>query len=66
MRKFLPRSARLLPVLTMLGCATALVGTTPEVAQTLVQLGIDLSGIRTYATLQDALQTTAARGLRRN
>jgi anti-anti-sigma factor len=47
----------------LLGCATALVGTSPEVAQTLVQLGVDLTGLRTFATLQDALHATAVRQL---
>jgi anti-anti-sigma regulatory factor/HAMP domain-containing protein len=45
----------------LLGCAAVLVGIRPEVAQTLVQLGVDLSSIRTYPTLQEALRTTAVR-----
>ena len=39
----------------LLGAATMLVGIRPEVAQTLVSLGADLSGLRTAATLQDGL-----------
>ncbi len=42
----------------LLGARAVLVGIRPEVAQTLVQLGIDLSGIETVATLQDALRAT--------
>jgi anti-anti-sigma regulatory factor len=40
----------------LLGCRTILVGVQPEIAQTLVGLGIDLSGIASYATLADGLQ----------
>jgi anti-anti-sigma regulatory factor len=36
----------------LLGARALLVGITPEVAQTLVQLGVDLSGIATRANLQ--------------
>jgi anti-anti-sigma regulatory factor/HAMP domain-containing protein len=45
----------------LLGSAAVLVGIRPEVAQTLVQLGIDLSGIQTFTTLREALQTSLAR-----
>jgi anti-anti-sigma factor len=45
----------------LLGSTAFVVGIRPEVAQTLVQLGVDLSGIQTYPTLQEALRTTAAR-----
>lgn len=40
----------------LLGTTVVLVGVRPEVAQTLVQLGIDLAHIRTSATLQEAIQ----------
>ncbi len=40
----------------LLGCRTILVGVRPEVAQTLVGLGIDLQGIATRSTLADGLQ----------
>jgi anti-anti-sigma regulatory factor len=40
----------------LLGCRTILVGVQPEIAQTLVGLGADLSGITSYATLADGLQ----------
>ncbi len=45
----------------LLGATTALVGIRPEVAQSLVQLGADLSGLHTYPTLQEALLSSAAR-----
>jgi anti-anti-sigma factor len=45
----------------LLGAAAVLVGIRPEVAQTLVQLGVNLEGIRTFATLQEALQATSRR-----
>jgi rsbT co-antagonist protein RsbR len=40
----------------LLGCRTILVGVQPEIAQTLVGLGIDLRGIVTRATLADGLR----------
>lgn len=40
----------------LLGCRTILVGVRPEIAQTLVGLGVDLGGIITRATLADGLQ----------
>lgn len=39
----------------LMGAETMLVGIRPEVAQTLVQLGVDLGGLHTAATLQDGL-----------
>ena len=45
----------------LLGATTALVGIRPEVAQSLVQLGADLSGLHAYPTLQEALLSPAAR-----
>jgi rsbT co-antagonist protein RsbR len=39
----------------LLGCQSILVGISPEIAQTLVGLGIDFSQIRTLATLQSGL-----------
>lgn len=45
----------------LLGATTALVGVRPEVAQTLVQLHVDLSAIQAYATLQEALQLRITR-----
>ena len=40
----------------LLGCQTALVGIRGEIAQSIVQLGIDLSNLRTLANLRVALQ----------
>ncbi len=40
----------------LLGTQVALVGIQPEVAQTIVGLGIALSDIPCYATLEDGLQ----------
>jgi len=40
----------------LLGARCILVGIGPEIAQTLVRLGIDLAGIDTRATLQDGLE----------
>jgi anti-anti-sigma regulatory factor len=40
----------------LLGCDTILVGVQPEIAQTLVGLGIDLRGITTRSTLAEGLQ----------
>lgn len=39
----------------LLGAKIVLVGVQPEVAQTIVSLGIDLGVIRTYASLRDAI-----------
>lgn len=46
----------------LMGAETMLVGIRPEVAQTLVQLGVDLRGLHTAATLQDGV-ATLVRGL---
>lgn len=40
----------------LLGCVCVLVGISPEIAQTLVQLGVDFSQIATRASLKQALQ----------
>jgi anti-anti-sigma regulatory factor len=45
----------------LLGCRTILVGVQPEIAQTLVGLGVDLRGIITRATLADGLQEALRR-----
>lgn len=39
----------------LLGCETILVGISPEIAQTMVQLGIDFGAITTYASLKQGL-----------
>ncbi len=40
----------------LMGCTTILSGIAPEVAQTIVNLGINLDGINTTSTLRDALK----------
>jgi rsbT co-antagonist protein RsbR len=45
----------------LLGCQTILVGISPEIAQTLVGLGIDFSHITTRATLQNGLEDALKR-----
>lgn len=40
----------------LMGCTTILSGIAPEVAQTIVNLGINLEGINTTSTLKDALK----------
>jgi len=46
---------RLAHMLRLLGARTALVGIRPEIAQSIVGLGIDLSGLSSYASLMTAL-----------
>ena len=46
----------IIQTLSLLGIKTVLSGISPEVAMTSVQLGIDLKGIKTFNTLQQALQ----------
>lgn len=45
----------------LLGAQVCLIGIRPEVAQALVAVGIDLQGIQTFVTLQDALARTLPR-----
>ena len=45
----------------LLGCESILVGISPEIAQTLVGLGIDFSRIHTRATLQNGLEHALTR-----
>jgi rsbT co-antagonist protein RsbR len=40
----------------LLGCQSILVGISPEIAQTLVGLGVDFSRIMTRATLRSGLE----------
>jgi rsbT co-antagonist protein RsbR len=46
----------------LLGARVILTGITPEVAQTLVQLGIDLSSVTTRSTLQSGISYALGRG----
>jgi anti-anti-sigma regulatory factor len=41
---------------TLLGCRCIVIGISPEIAQTVVQLGIDLRMLETVATIQDGLK----------
>lgn len=50
----------------LLGADIALVGVRPEVAQTLVALGVDIRGLRTYANLQEAMSAIALGPLKAN
>lgn len=40
----------------LMGCETIISGISPEIAQTIVNLGIDIKGFKTTSTLQDALE----------
>jgi methyl-accepting chemotaxis protein len=40
----------------LMGCTTIISGISPAIAQTIVELGIDLGSIRTTSTIEDALQ----------
>ena len=46
----------------LLGTSVILVGISPELAQTMVQLGIDLSGILTFSTMRAGLAFARAAG----
>jgi rsbT co-antagonist protein RsbR len=49
------RIFKVIDSLTLLGIKPILTGIRPEIAQTMVQLGIDFSSVRTYSSLQNAL-----------
>ena len=40
----------------LMGCETVISGISPEIAQTIVQLGVDLGGTTTTSTIRDALK----------
>jgi anti-anti-sigma regulatory factor len=48
----------------LLGSSMILVGISPEIAQTMVQIGINLSSIRTFSTLRDGLMFAQSRRTR--
>lgn len=50
------RLVRLAGAVRLLGAACALVGVSPEVARTLVDLEVPLAGLRTHGTLHDGLR----------
>lgn len=50
----------------LLGCETILTGVRPEVAQTMVSIGLDETGLRTAATLQQGLMLADQEVTRRN
>jgi rsbT co-antagonist protein RsbR len=47
---------RLITSVKLLGTRTALSGIGPQIAQSLVRLGVNLEGITTYSTLEQALR----------
>ncbi len=47
---------RLAKATRLMGCMTIISGISPAVAQTMVELGIDIDEVNTTATMQDALQ----------
>ncbi|WP_162596030.1 STAS domain-containing protein [Bacillus sp. CGMCC 1.16541] len=47
---------QIIEALTLIGVKAKISGITPEIAQTIVNLGIDFSGVRTYSTLKQALR----------
>jgi len=55
---------RIIRAVQLLGAHGVLSGIVPAVAQTLVDLGIDLSGIRTFANLREALKACLAEPVR--
>jgi anti-anti-sigma factor len=46
----------------LLGAETIITGVRPEIAQTLVSLGVEMRGIRTFSTLQSAVKHAIRRG----
>jgi rsbT co-antagonist protein RsbR len=50
----------------LLGAEVMLVGIRPEVAQSMIGLGVDLHNVRTYSSLQAALEQVAAPAKRRS
>jgi rsbT antagonist protein RsbS len=57
--------AKLALAARMMGAQTVISGMRPEIAMTLETMGIELRGIRTEATLEDALETMGITRIRR-
>jgi rsbT co-antagonist protein RsbR len=55
---------RMARAVKLLGAECMLTGINPHIAQTIVQMGIDLSGIQTHRTLRDALRHYVDRAAR--
>lgn len=56
---------RLAQAIRLLGTEMLVVGVSPRMARTIVELGVDLAGLRTLGTLQDGLaQALVVRGLK--
>jgi rsbT co-antagonist protein RsbR len=53
---------QLAQMVQLLGAQAMLIGVRPEIAQSIVSLGVDLSGLTTYASLASALATLSQRG----
>jgi rsbT co-antagonist protein RsbR len=51
---------RMARAVALLGAECTLTGINPHIAQTIVLMGVDLSGIRTHRTLRDALKSYVA------
>ena len=52
---------RMARAVALLGSECMLTGINPHIAQTIVQMGLELGGIRTHRTLRDALQSYVER-----
>ena len=57
---------RMAKAVRLLGAECALTGVNPHIAQTVVAMGIDFSGIATHRSLRDALQYYVERLLLRS
>ena len=53
---------RMARAVALLGAECVLTGINPHIAQTIVHMGMDLRGVRTHRTLQDALRHHVGRG----
>lgn len=51
---------KMIQAIQLMGCSCILSGVSPTIAQTVVQLGIDLSGITTKSVLKDAVEAAYA------